>query len=187
VLGERRPANLAALQQSWDLVGCRAGAAHADPCAREPGECLRRRRRPGRAGGGESRRFHRSCIDVSGLERSVEQHAVRVQQLERALDRRLDGRPELGDELVDRPRSVQQRHERRQEEPGGSTFERDDRAAVLEHQAAGLLHEAVPGRQRRPATRVFECACRHQQRWQQRMMQSAQLQPLEQPGSSLSA
>jgi hypothetical protein len=63
------------------------------------------------------------------------------------LDRRANRLAEHVDDLVDRPRAVEQGQERRDQPLRGPALEADEALAVLEHDFPGAGRNAVPGRQ----------------------------------------
>ena len=87
--------------------------------------------------------------------RSLDEQAVFVEEAERQLDRRPRRLPDPRDDLVDRSSAVEQRQERRQQEPYRPAFEDDDRASVFEQEPVAVLDEAVPGSQQGPDRSVL--------------------------------
>src|SRR4051812_12390880 len=70
-----------------------------------------------------------------------------VQFREQVLDRRPGRLTEHGDDLVHRPRSVEQGKEHGNEVSGRRTFDADNALAVLEHDPGVLRYDAIPGRE----------------------------------------
>ena len=126
----------------------RAGSRAEDADARRHecvDRCGRGRRSRQRCRIGARRR--RVTVDVRG--RSVDEQPVLGQQRERVLDGRRHRGPERDDELVRRPRAVEERQQPRQERGDGGAIQRHERAGVLDQHASLVVHEAAPGCDRR--------------------------------------
>ena len=156
-------------EQPRDLRGRCAGADDGDLSARDP-VADDRGRQPGRGrvrDGGSGERHRDQRVE----RRPVRQQLVLREERECRLDARPGFRAEDGDDLVERPRPVEERQERRQERPGRPALEADGFAAVLEDQAARLVSDPVPRGQERTLGEPVRHRYSHLQHEQQQQQQ----------------